>query len=80
VFYEGLLAVSLKSDLKGWLSWGEILNFLILCGWTSKLKFFFEGLVAERLKCVPKAWLKWAQMLIYFFIHFDWTSKLKVFY
>jgi hypothetical protein len=59
LFYESLVAESLKSDPKGWLKWGKILIFLILCGWTSKLKLFYEGLVAESLKCLPKACLKW---------------------
>jgi hypothetical protein len=31
------------------------------------------------LEMWAQAWLKWAQKLIYFFIHFHWTSKLKVF-
>jgi hypothetical protein len=73
VFYGGLVAESLKSDLKGWLKWTKILIFLILCGGTSKLKLFSEGLVAESLKCEPKAWLKWAEILILFF-HSLWLN------
>jgi hypothetical protein len=62
LFYESLVAESLKSDLKGWLKWVENLIFLILCGWTSKLKLFCEGLIVETLKSEPMAWLKWAKI------------------
>jgi hypothetical protein len=74
LFYEGPIAKSLKSDLKGWLKWAEILNFLFSpCGWTSNLKLFYEGLVAESLKSEPKAWLTWAESLIYCF-HSLWLN------
>jgi hypothetical protein len=74
LFYKGLVAESLKSDLKGWLKLAEILNFLLIpCGWTSNLKLFYEGLVAKSLKSEPKAWLTWAKILIYCF-HSLWLN------
>jgi hypothetical protein len=62
LFYESLVAESLKSDLKGWFKWAENLIFLILCGWTSNLELFYEGLVAKSLKSDPNAWPKWAEI------------------
>jgi hypothetical protein len=67
LFYEGLIAESLKSEPKAWLKWAEMLiYFFILCDWTSNLKVFYEGLVAESLKYEPEAWLTWAEILIFF--------------
>jgi hypothetical protein len=62
LFFEGLIAESLKSKPKAWLEWAEMLFlFFILYDWTLNLKLFFEGLIAESLKCEPKAWLTWAK-------------------
>jgi hypothetical protein len=85
LFYEGLAAESLKSDLKGFLKWAEILIFLILCGWTSKLKLFYEGFVAETLNVSPSlAQMNWnANLFVHSFsLNFNsqavlWRSRCR---